>query len=242
MLLVEVRDAAINTAKDFKERTTRKRPQDIPHLIDVYRGDAPVATLFIRTKVGGQFIVWLMTMAVAGFDADQECMVMESYSNGPNLTENRHPITGEEIAQGDFTTLAEKHDGIAKGWVTECLYVEARNRAGDFAIANLPYHYVGGKHLVWDEPHMPDMSDGQMTGAMADPIGKAMEKGMTFSQMVPGLATDELSRADLDVTVAKVIADRGNMMPSRGGVEVALWAEAEGERARALAEFGKRLR
>lgn len=237
-LLAEIRDATVASAKGFKERATQKGPGDIPHLVEVYRGGTIVATLFVRSRVGGSFLVWMIQLAAAGFDADAMTYVMESLGPGPNspypLTQ--HPATGKPLQGGDLNKLVDE-GGLERGLVTESLLVTAQNRAGDVMAAYLPYHYAGGRHLVWDEPEITDAGEeASVVGAMADPINAAMTEGLTFSQVFPGIAIDELSRAEVDTSVAQVIGRKGNMMPSRGSVEIMLWTEPGSERERVLRE------
>lgn len=231
MLLGEIRDMMISQSKDAKEKACKKRPADIRPVIDVFRGGEPVATIMI-TQQSRENIVMAYQMAVAGFDADQGAYQMESFSAGPNLTENRDPITGEELHQTSLSELFYNHDGQAKGWATEALFIQCANRAGDILVATMPYHYVGGRYLVWDEPWLsPENYDGEerMTGAMADPIDRVMTVLPSFSQIFPGLAVEDVPRAELDMAVVKTIQRR---VPCH----VLLWAHHGGERERVLRE------
>lgn len=243
MNLAEIRDIIATSAKDVKERACRKRPTDISHTIDIYRGDHPVATVVL--KGDGSDFLEAYRLAVIGFDADQVATMIESYTTGPNFPEvGTNPITGEEMDNSTLSDLFYNHDGAIKGWVLECLFIQVRNRAGDMIAARLPYHYVGGKHLVWDErENLPedlaakypddDPDDWHEEGRMADPMNYFMAEAPTFSQLFPGIIIEEATRAQMDVAVTETIQRRVKCT-------IMLWALEGGERERVIHETMRR--
>lgn len=230
MLLSELREVLVRQAIQGKEKVCQKGARDLRPVIDVYRGGEPVATIMIAAAGGGQTLAQVYGMAVTGFDADQSAYMMEGYTNGPNLNPpNINPLTGEELDATGLSTLFLRHDGGAKGWVSECLVIHVANKAGDFLVARLLYHYaVNGRYLVWDEPWLsPEDVEGEATGAVVEPMARAMNDTPSFSQVFPGLAATDASRAELDVAVVSVIQ-------SIVHCQVILWAHQGGDRERTI--------
>jgi hypothetical protein len=230
MLLSEIREILVKQTIQGKERICQKGAKDLRPVIDVYRGGEPVATIRITAAGGGQTLALVYGMAVTGFDADQGAYVMETYTNGPNLDPpDINPITGEKADATTLSTLFLRHDGGAKGWVSECLFIHVANKAGDIQVARLPYHYaVNGRYLVWDEPWLsPENAENEEVGAVAEPMARAMNDIPSFSQVFPDLAATDASRAELDIAVVDVIQ-------SVVGCQVILWAHQGGDRERTI--------
>jgi hypothetical protein len=230
MLLSEIREILVKQAIQGKERICQKGAKDLRPVIDVYRGGEPVATIRITAAGGGQTLATVYGMAVTGFDADQSAYMMDGYSNGPNLDPpDINPLTGEELDATGLSTLFLHHDGGAKGWVSECLIIHVANKAGDFLLTRLPYHYaVNGRYLVWDEPWVsPENVVGEAVGPVAESVARAMNDTPSFSQVFPGLAATDVSRAELDVAVVNVIQ-------SVVDCQVILWAHQGGDRERTI--------
>jgi hypothetical protein len=187
MLLSEIREILVKQTIQGKERICQKGAKDLRPVIDVYRGGEPVATIRITAAGGGQTLALVYGMAVTGFDADQGAYVMETYTNGPNLDPpDINPITGEGADATTLSTLFLRHDGGAKGWVSECLFIHVANKAGDIQVARLPYHYaVNGRYLVWDELWLsPENAENEEVGVIAEAYGPRNER---HSKLQPGL-------------------------------------------------------
>lgn len=232
MQLAEIRDMVVDAATQSKEKACRKGPADLSQTIDVFRGGEPVATIVL--KGGSARVLDVFMQAAVGYDADQMSVLIEGYTDGPNLPPGRNPITGEEIDNRTLSDLFLNHDGAGKGWVRECLYVQVYNRAGDMIAARLPYHYVGGRYLVWDERlNIPedilaqhpeiDPDDLVAGGAMDEFMQHLMNDVPSFSQKFPGIVTEEAGRAELDLVVTEAIRRRVRS-------SIILWAHQGGER------------
>lgn len=235
MQLAEIRDLVVNGAKETKEKACRKRPTDISNTIDAFRSGEPVATIMLKHTVQSNVdVVEAFRFAATGYEADQIATMVESFTTGPNMDPGINPVTGEEIDNRTLSDLFFNHDGASKGWVRECLYVQVYNRAGDMIAATLPYHYVGGSYLVWDErENLPedviklhpetDPDDLVANGTMDQQMQRLMNDTLSFSQRFPGIITEETSRAELDVLVTAAIQLR---LPC----SVILWAHQGGPR------------
>lgn len=156
----------------------------------------------------------LSTAAVIadGFDADQVGIVFECYSTVVDLEHPElagiNPLTGRQYRQHEMAELATHHDGIAKGWVEETIAVLVGNRAGDVAMLQQPFHYVGGKHLVWGEAReFATLLAHTPAGVMPEAMRRMMT-APTLSQHIP--ADFPVDQIDRDAIIGEMLTRRGN--------------------------------
>lgn len=206
-------DHAILAARETKEQACRERPADICPYVSAYRGDELISIITLRHQVAAE-VLTVATISAVGFDADVISMVVETYiadtaSNDPAAGINPH--TGRPWQPGEMQDVAENHDGIEKGWVTEALVVTVANRAGDVGVINQPYRF-SGKHLVWVDNHLRPkvFEEGNKNhgGIIPDALRRAMQRKSTsqvFSEFVESKVIDH---ADLDILTAEALGER----------------------------------
>lgn len=226
--------ASVRTVKERHVRQVKGKPghTDIQTVIESYRGDDLVATVFLPPDRDAMLeAAWI---AARGFSADVIAVTMETYQGTATTTgddreawdrgeipQMLNPLTGKPLEQGDLTDLALNHDGIARGWVTEALVTQVLNRAGDSKFVTQPYRIVG-REVEWTP--LPDTlredmdSEGfdyrgivpeSLADAMrADTIDQVVAKETLLSMGTLSGLGEERARAHADVAAVRVISER----------------------------------
>ncbi len=257
--LAERVERAVVGIRKTKEWATRKGRADIAAQIEVYRGDQMVALLTVN-GLSADILGKLGGLSAHAFDADTLVLSFETYGTvtDPELVQRaaagdeeahaalmRNPVTGRPYEYvGQIREVAEEHDGIAKGWVTEMITVVAVNRAGDMDIRNLPFHYASnGRYLMWDhvaaaEKWWRDQRDkGEGETSVRGGLADALITGMnipSMGQILPDPQNTEMSRAERDAWAAEFI------QRARLAAVILCSPEDNGDRVRTLKRAGMR--
>lgn len=152
-----------------------------------------------------------------GLDCDAVGVAAEAYCIGQDPQTQQpyreNPLTGRPWGPGEMDDVAQRHDGLAKGWVTECVSVMCINRAGDIGLANFPYKYVGGRYVHWLGENTfgggawTQLDDQGAVGVIPTLLRKIMNTPST-GQL--GLSP-ELTREERDRTVGDFLARQGHV-------------------------------
>lgn len=185
MQLSEIQKLSLETARELKETAVRHEGGrcDIHPQLVVYRGNDPVAMVFLKDHIRDE-ILRVFRLCAWGFAADSISSLFETYMAGYGEGASReaavqglNPRTGKPWGEGGMQREAELFDGVEKGLVTEAIAVTTVNRAGDAAFGTMPFRYDGDR-LVWDElansNSTADGSGGRVSGAMIRQMTRAM--------------------------------------------------------------------
>lgn len=211
----------------------RKGETDLLTKIDAFRGNELVASAFAppnRDKM-----LHLCSIMSRGLGADVMTMTYETWSTKHAA---KHPLTGEQWKAGDLQDLAENHDGLAKGYVHECLMTSGVNRAGDhdaisrqYVIEKRKVNWLSGLDL---DSHL----GGEMSGLVPDMLTKIMAEppaDVTLLQQFPGIAENLISnpnwRDHADIATVKAI------MTLIEDCAITIGSEPDTERARLIREY-----
>lgn len=112
---------------------TEDRPALFP-TVRGWRGEMPVITM-IPFQVDRDAGLQAARIAATGFACDVLAFTVDTWS----VRTDRNPVTGKRWGPGQMQEVVEKHRGLERGWVTDCLYTVAVNRAGDLAATSQNY-------------------------------------------------------------------------------------------------------
>lgn len=214
MRITDALEVACGGARRVKEEHVRRvkgKPDrtDIMTVVACYRGGNRVGAVFTPPDRDRMLrIAWL---AAAGFSADLLTVTMESWTGTTN------PLTGKDWGPGEMSDAVANHDGLAKGWITECLMTQVCNRAGDAMARNQPY-ILHGRVVEWLDVAQIDSNDEDMslTGIVPEALVAAMNQPavdhwMSRDRLATALVDSlglERSRAHMDVATVTALADR----------------------------------
>jgi len=137
-----------------------------PMLVPV-RGDDPIGVIIpprTDTDAGlailktGQLVVHLLSI-------DTIVLVSDTYE----ATIPNNPLTGKIWNAGEMEQVALHHNGIEKGWVTDCLTVIVFRRDGHQSSVMMPYS-VKRRQVTWKETIQVDSREPgmQMEGRLSE--------------------------------------------------------------------------
>jgi len=201
MLQQQVEDAAQHAQTIKKRRCEEEGRVDIILLAEIFRGSGPVALAFLIPKHAT--VLRDLRLLVTGFDADAVVFTMEGYRQ---RFRGNNPVTGKPVVMGDYQTLAEQHDGIAKGWVQETINTFGANRAGDIIALTSPYNWEG------------DLPVFEQTYGMREP-GGGLPTALVQMMNIPGASTQFLrehgvtslpERTERDIIVGRMLSTQIN--------------------------------
>lgn len=198
-------ELAVASVRHLKEYVTANGPDDLHPIIEVWRGEDPIAVLTLR-DIQRNEILHHAHMSVLGFDADALAITFEGYQGVGSAFRNPNinPLTGKRWDFDEMQDVAINHDGIAKGWVAENLTTTIVNRAGDLAACHQAYGYREGR-LVWGRAQsMTTLDEGWEGGGV---IPRAMVKMMeapSGSVLFP-FEQHPVTRDERDVMVAQTM-------------------------------------
>lgn len=225
------------SARGTKEKMTKKGPRDLQPFIVVHRGDDPVALVTLRKHERDEMLN-MVSVCAGMFRADAVGLAFETWEPGKNLENwNINPLTGREWAMGEMDDVVKNHDALSKGWIVENVSVMCANRAGDLAMRQMPFKYVGGKHLHWLDGEGWSSTDydpeivahrGVMPEAMVE-IMRKPDLDQVIEQVLPGL---QLDRDERDYGAAKFIGSLGHA--------VLIYSDADDRQRRSLFGTGWR--
>lgn len=223
-------------AKRTKEHRTKKRPTDIAPYIVVWRADEDIAVITIKNHRPST-IMQVAEIVATGLDADMLGLVFETYQarHTPDAGKAINPMTGQEWLPGEMQESVEKYDALAKGWIVEAVGAAVVNRAGDAAMMNLPFRYVGGKYLSWIEDETTSKSsqdDSHVSGGFIDNL-KAIMLNPSAAQVLPDHILG-LDRDERDLAVVAYLAKFGHMPM--------MWTAEDSNLARRMQEHGHIIR
>lgn len=225
---------ALELASDYARRAKEHRigrGSDAGHAVLFgYRGEELVAVVTPHEHERDA-ILQAATVAAVGFALDLLALTFEVYvgvgEEGGAVP--RNPITGKPWEIGEMQEVAELHDGVAKGYVDEALGVMVHNRAGDSAMATMPFR-IRGTSVEWLE----HINGGELSGIMHSALASAMSKpalnlAPEFQEAMADLSPEEATTLE-DVATARFLAS---------SCQVALHAEPGTYRADYLARSGE---
>lgn len=168
----EVLSAHLTSARTTLADSVRDGRQFAPMII-VVRGGLMIAQVLPPTGDGGT-IQRIAQLCAEGFRADEILLVIDTYLATGHGTIN--PITGREYGPDEMADVAVNHDGLAKGWVTECLTVLAVSREGTQTGWSLPYFREADRTVTWGDPKNMDDLAGRLTRLYeSTPLGGHLE-------------------------------------------------------------------
>lgn len=218
MKLEDILDHAVRSCEFVKREAVRRargrpRESDLPPCVMAWRGDEQVV-IALAGQVNRDQGLELAHRVAVGFDADAIAFITDAYSAHPDLPAGINPLTGKEWHQGEMQDLVENHDGIARGWIVEYLYVNVVNKAGDIAGGGLQYTLTG-RHI---EMTPGPQYFGGIDGLVPDALRRAMKSpSMSEVLLAQGLSysafgmNHEEGRARQDAVASEQITE---MMPN----------------------------
>lgn len=190
----------INAELDVHERVARKILEQRvragaafhPMLLG-FRDDELLVSVIPPPPGDGDAILSVGTLMSGGFALDQMLLLADTYHS--KMREN--PVTGERWRHGEMGILAEYHNGMEKGWVTEALVLSLlRRQQSALEMRVIPYRRTAGGTVSWQSSERLDATEdtavtGRLTTMMsADPLGQ------------PVNSREEADREVLDVLAA----------------------------------------
>jgi hypothetical protein len=191
-----------------KEDVAKDGPRDIAPYAVIHRGEHPIAVVTMPLHERDTILL-TASFCASAFAADSIGIVFETYQGvhdplDPHRCEI-NPLTGKTWGPGEMDDAAKNHEGIAKGWLNECVSMAVADRAGDFAMTARPFSYTEGR-LVWLESENWSTTDGNTVSTGIMP--RAMRHFMTHQTEAP--KNCQLSRDELDLASAAWLTSKGN--------------------------------
>jgi hypothetical protein len=165
--LADILEQAVEQARADKEARAGRGVAMLPMGVTLFRGGVRVARLQPRQHVR-EALLRTALCAAAGFAADTLAVRFETWFSESET----NPVTGQPWEDGQMQEAAERHDGVARGFVSDSIMVLAYNRAGDSRGQMLPFRIVGGA-VVWGEPWV-DASGDHWGGVMHEKLLRTM--------------------------------------------------------------------
>lgn len=239
--LTGILEDAVERVRTIKaNRAKRYDDHNIPSTVLAFRGDDLIAQIWPERAVDRDALLGCVLAAAVGFAADVLVTVHETWY----ATVLENPVTGKAWRAREMQDVAERHDGVARGWVTDAVMVVAYNRAGDLRGRSLPYR-VAGRRLQWlEHPDWDELvTEANFSGYLFEQIQRALARP-TIWQALYRAAVDpaefgldvEEAQARVDVAVVKLLTGRSG--PPRPDwlppATVALAGEPKSKRFRLL--------
>lgn len=195
--------------------------RDIQPFIVAFRGEEPVAQVLLRRHVRDEILAVAGCMA-AGFGADVISVTHEGFAATEVIEPGQegrgiNPMTGRRWDTGEMQDAAENHQGIEKGWISECLNVMVVNRAGDVGLGVRKFGYVttafGSQRLSWRDEDPGDTwlqttaEGARARGTMVAYLARIMLDPTIAQQaerMIPGIL-ERFTIDQRDVVIAEYL-------------------------------------
>lgn len=167
-------DLAVNMVRFHKEQRVAEAADaggeegDAFTAIHLFRGHEPVSLIIMPPDRDAQLAV--ARVATSGFDADMLSIAFETWA----ATLKCNPVTNRRWREGEMQDVARNHDGRAKGWIKDVVFVFVVNRAGDFAEASMPYR-PDADRIHWDKPTV-NYTGGGAEGFFVDQLKGIMNE------------------------------------------------------------------
>lgn len=181
MGIKEIRDSARENGRRVKETqvetaTTREQCFIRPSVLG-YRGNEPVV-LMISQDVDRNQGLNAVRLAAMGFGCDAVALTTDSW-HAKTMT---NPVTGKDWGPGEMQIVADEHNGIERGWISEDLMTNVVNRAGDqaFGLDSFVIHQEGYGartrrfRIEWVDNEWDDIEPDKIEGRVADALVRAM--------------------------------------------------------------------
>lgn len=191
-------DLLAHSATATKEYACRRRARTIAPFVVATRGDDPLALVTIK-RHDPQVILRAAGVCANGYDADLIGLVFETW----HAFVGGNPITGQPWKSGEMQLVAEQHDGIGQGIVSEAVCCMAANRAGDVGVRYLPFRMVGDRHVSWSD----QTDDKESVGPFIDFLSNLMLRP-SASQYLPN--TFPLDRDERDLATSEYLYAQGH--------------------------------
>lgn len=163
---------------ECEDNHDRDRRPALRPSIQGWRGADPVA-LMIPSQVDRDAGLRAAYLCATGFGCDSIAFSVDTWS----ATTMTNPLTKKRWGPREMQDLADNHDGVAKGWISDGLSTFVVNRAGDLASVMQRYTLKGRDNpllgrWVWSvtwgerysddalEPGAPDKIDGLVPEAL----------------------------------------------------------------------------
>lgn len=149
----------------------------------------------------GEVITATARAMASGFNADSIMILSDSY--GARTWVN--PLTGRRWEFGEMELLAEKHDGLVKGWVHEALILTVITRDSRQMMHQLPYErQAGGRTVKWLDEYRDrkwqELTIGRFITIMQAPV-------LTSTEALERDLGRKPTRGEMDMVVAKAMID-----------------------------------
>lgn len=187
MNTAELLDGAADAAMADLDEAVREG-QVFPPSVTLFRDHSPVATV-VPPTMG---TLWTVArLAAGGFNAEHLLIVTDAYEG---LTpKGLSPLTGEMWAPGEMDHVANDHDGIAQGWVTEALSLLLLGRDGSQNGVLVPYTRTEDG-VLWSGK----FATTEDSGRWELPEGDEMWTAPPFPSHLPAEMGDTVTAAMLD--------------------------------------------
>jgi len=185
----------VGAAKSTLEHTVAKGKAFAP-MVMVIR-DGRIVAQVLPSEGAGAVIAKTARVAGAAFGADELVLVSDTYlAIGADPL---NPLTGQQWRSGEMQDLAENHDGIARGLVSEGLLIFICGPSQPDHLVSLCYTRHDDGTVTWDDEldvvHGRDgaqeLPQGRFTG-LFDGITKEMRVPDPFAALVLGKQLDAM--------------------------------------------------
>lgn len=148
MLIRQALDRAVDTARKVKEDHLATlaigASPDLPTFIEGYRGNDGV--ILVSLPLGRDQMLDVARLVAQGMGVDLLATTTETFIASSSI----NPLTGEAWGPDELGEVFTKHDGGARGWVSEALVTVVVNRAGDIGMAHQRFR-LDGTEITWGE-------------------------------------------------------------------------------------------
>lgn len=194
---------ALAEASSVLEAARAAGEQYVPALF-VQREDERVA-LCLCPQNSRERVLALAQLSAIGFQPSHIVLVMDTWQTPRGL----NPVTGEPWQYGEMADLAEHHDGIAKGWVSEALSAVMVDRKGSKMLWELPYR-VTDDVIAWSPPELMEGAGGPLPDMLAQ-IMSAIPEPPPPDPLILAKVGEEMVIAGRDCATARHIIDGGDI-------------------------------
>lgn len=189
-------DHLITASCALKERAVAERPEDadLAPTTVVWRDGKELAVVFTRTVSRDAGLDGTL-LAVSGYSADEAVLITDTYQALPAFTERFERLPDP----GELQHLAA--NGLHLDTWCEALTLVSMTRAGETALAVLPYRVEAGR-IEW----LDVIEKGHVSGYVVDVLAQCFAAPtLADAPMTPPSAT----RSELDMQATTVLCDLG---------------------------------